>query len=135
MATSSTRTLAARVPDGWWMGHARYRRYVMFAGTGMVLALVNCLLLVGLSALGSGFAGWESYQGFLGSPPGLLLVVLLLGGTVFFSLRWLRVGAKIPSVRLGVIPAPSTGMVLIAHYAGLVTITLVVLAVLSGVVV
>ncbi len=92
-------------------------------------------LVVGLSALGSGFAGWESYQGFLGSPPGLLLVVLLLAGTVFFSLRWLRVGAKIPSVRLGVIPAPSTGMVLIAHYAGLVTITLVVLAVLSGVVV
>ena len=47
----------------------------------------------------------------------------------------LRVGAKIPSVRLGPLPAAGMGLILVMHFAGLVTVSLVLLLILSGVVV
>ena len=46
MTTSTpTPVLPARDPDGWWTGHTRYRNYVLFAATGIVLSLVNAVLL------------------------------------------------------------------------------------------
>ena len=130
-----TRTLPARIPDGWWREHPRYRTYVLFAGTGMVLVLVNVLLLAGIAALTSGVAAWQTYLAVLGSIPGLLGVVLLLVGTLFFALRWLRVGAKIPSVRLGPLPAPGMPLLLVLHFAGFITVSLLLLVILSGVVI
>ena len=135
MASSPTRTLPARVPDGWWREHPRYRTYVLFAATGFVLIGVNLLLLAGISALSTNVAAWQGYLETLGSLPGLVLVGALLIGTLFFALRWLRVGAKIPAVRLGPLPAPSVELILIGHYAGFVSLTLVILLLLSGVVI
>ena len=132
---SPTRTLPARVPDGWWREHPRYRRYVLFAATGMVLVAVNAVLLAGVQALATSVAAWDRYLELLGSIPGLVLIAALLVGTLFFSLRWLRVGAKIPSVRLGPLPAAGMGLILVMHFAGLVTVSLVLLLILSGVVV
>ena len=132
---SPTRVAPARAPDGWWMGHPRYRSYVLFAGTGLVLWIVALVLLGGVSALGQGAEAWESYQGLLGSIPGLLLCVLLLLGTLFFSLRWLRVGVKIPQVRLGPLPAPPEPVLWVAHFAGLAAITALVVLLLSGAIV
>ena len=134
-AASPTRTLAARRPDGWWLQHPRYRLYVLFAATGLVLAAVNAVLLFAIAALANGFDAWLAYLEALGSIPGLLLTLLLLLGTFFFSLRWLRVGAKIPAVRLGPLPAPSMTIVAVGHFAGLVTLTALLLIFLSGVVV
>ena len=135
MAASPTRTLPARVPDGWWREHPRYRRYVLFAATGFVLIGVNLLLLAGVAALSTSVAAWQGYLEVLASLPGLVVVAALLVGTWFFALRWLRVGAKIPAVRLGPLPAPSMGLILIGHYAGFVSLTLLILLLLSGVVI
>lgn len=134
-AESPTPTLPPRLPDGWWTGHTRYRNYVLFALTGLVLAGVNVLLLAGISALATSVAAWESYLAFLGGPLGVLIVLVLLVGTLFFAVRWLRVGKKIPAMELGPLPAPSMTVVLIANFAGFVTVSLVLLALLSGVVV
>ena len=131
----ATRTLPRRLPDGWWLEHPRYRSYVMFAATGIVLSIVNVILLLGVRALGESVAAWEAYLAVLGSLPGLLFVLLLLLATVFFALRWVYVGRKVPAVKLGPIPAPSMTVALIASVAGLVTLWLVVLVLLSGVVV
>jgi fumarate reductase subunit C len=135
MTASSTRTLPARKPDGWWREHPRYRSYVLFAATGFALIGVNLLLLAGVSALSPSVGAWQRYLEVLGSLPGLVLVAVLLVGTWFFALRWLRVGAKIPAVRLGPLPAASMGLILVAHYAGFVTLTLLILVLLSGVVI
>ena len=134
-AESPTPTLAPRPPDGWWMGHARYRRYVMFAATGFVLAAVNVLLLVGIRALATSAAAWQAYLAFLARPVGVAIVVALLAGTLFFAVRWLRVGQKVAALELGPLPAPSMTLLLIANFAGFVTISLVLLVLLSGVVV
>ncbi len=134
-AESPPRTLPARPPDGWWREHPGYRSYVLFAATGIALVIVNALLLWAVAALGTSVAAWEAYLAVVGSIPGLVVVAVLLVATLFFALRWLRVGAKIPAVRLGPLPAPSVSVVLVAHYAGFVTITLALLVLLSGVVV
>ncbi len=133
--SSRTPTLAPRTPDGWWTGHRRYRRYVLFAGTGIVLVAVNVLLLGAVRALGQGAADWIAYLGFLRSAAGLVITLALLVGTVFFALRWLRVGAKIPGVLLGHLQNQTVPLILVAHFAGFVTITLVVIVLLSGIVV
>jgi fumarate reductase subunit C len=133
--SSPTRTLPARTPDGWWAAHPRYRTYVLFAATGIVLVLVNTLLLLGVHALATGVAAWESYLASLASIPGGIVVIALLVGTLFFALRWLRVGSKIPGVLLGNLQSSSIPLIMVGHFTGFVTITLVVILLLSGVVV
>ncbi len=132
---SPTPTLPARMPDGWWLGHARYRRYVLFTMTGFVLAAVNVLLLVGFRALATSFAAWEAYLAFLAGPVGVVIVVALLVGTLFFAFRFLRVGQKVGAVALGPLPAPSMTLLLIVNFAGFVTISGVLIVILSGLVV
>ena len=132
---SSTPTLAPREPDGWWTGHTRYRNYVLFAATGMVLSLVNILILAVVAAATSGADAWEQLLGVFGSPIGLLISAFLMVATLFFAIRYLRVGAKIPAVRLGPIPAPNMTLILIGNFAGFVTVTLAVIVALSGIIV
>ena len=130
----TTRTAPARAPDGWWSGHPRYRNYVFFAASGVPLALACVVLLLGVRALGQGHAAWQAYLAQLGSLPGQLGCWLLLLGTIFFSVRWLRVGVKIPLVRIGPLPAPPAPVIWVAHFAGLLTLTALVLLVLGGVI-
>lgn len=131
-STSPTRTLAARPPDGFPMSQPRYRSYVLFGATGFVLAIVNLVLLCGLRALASGIPAWQNYLASLGSGVGLVLTAFLLLGTCFFAIRWLRVGAKIPAVRIGSLPAPSVPLVMVGHFAGFVAVTLGLVIALSG---
>ncbi len=128
----STRMAPARPPDGWWMGHRRYRSYVLFAATGGVLAVGCIVLLFGIHALGQGPEAWKQYLVALGSPAGTALASLLLVGTLFFSLRWLRVGIKIPQVAIGPLPAPPAALIGLMHYAGLAGLTALLLGILSG---
>jgi fumarate reductase subunit C len=132
--SSPTRTAAARVPDGWWTGHAGYRNYVLFAASGAVLAVVCVVLLYGIRAIGQGSAAWEAYLGALASVPGASVSAFLLLGTVLFAVRWLRIGAKIPVVRLGPLPAPPMPVIVLAHFGGLVTLSAIILVLLSGMV-
>lgn len=129
-----TRMAPPRPPDGWWAGHPRYRSYVLFAATGAVLAVGCIVLLFGIHALGQGRAAWEQYLAALGSPAGTGLASLLLIGTLFFSLRWLRVGVKIPQVALGPLPAPPAAAIGFLHFAGLLGLTTLLLLILSGVI-
>jgi fumarate reductase subunit C len=133
-ASSATRVAPPRPPDGFWLGHRRYRSYVLFGGTGLVLSAVCVLLLFGIHALGQGHAAWQSYLASLGSLPAKVMCWLLLAGTLFFSVRWLRVGVKLSSVKIGLLPAPPVPVVWVAHFASLFAITALVLLILSGVI-
>ena len=128
----ATRTLPARAPDGFWRGNPRYFWYVLFAGTGLVLTAAGLVLLAGLRALGS-FETWRAFLGLLASPPALALNFLLFAGILYFAIRFLWVGVKIPSVQLGPIPAPPPVLILVGHFGGLLTLSLAVLAIFSGV--
>jgi len=133
-SASSTPTLASRVPDGWWMSHKRYRYYMLFAMASGILSLGSLVLLVAVSALSKGSQAWAGFLAMLGSPAGLLLSVVVLVPTCFFAVRWLRVGVKIPQVKLGPMPAPGAGMLYVAHFGLLIGVSLLVILLLSGVV-
>jgi fumarate reductase subunit C len=129
-----TRSAPARPPEGFWLSHARYRAYVLFAGTGLLLWLGALILLRGLWALGQGVAAWNAYVAALASPGGVAAMLVILAATVFFALRWLWIGVKVATVDLGPIPAPPAPLVFVAHYAGLAALTALVLLVAAGVI-
>jgi fumarate reductase subunit C len=133
-AASPTRTLPARWPDGFPLQNRRYFWYFLFAGTGMVLTLAAIVVLCVLRALASGFGAWAGLLETLASPPVLLLNGLLWIGVLYFAVRFLWVGVKIPSVKLGPIPAPPASVILVGHFAGLITLSLVLIVLFSGVV-
>jgi fumarate reductase subunit C len=127
-----TPTLPARAPDGIWLSHPRYRWYILFAATGFILAAICIELLFAFAALGRGYAAWSSFLAVMSSPPMLLLNGLLWISLLFFSLRFLRVGVKIPTVQLGPIPGPPAPVILVAHFGGLIVVSLALLVILSG---
>jgi fumarate reductase subunit C len=114
------------------VSHPRYRWYVLFAATGLAIAAASVVLLAGLAALARGQRAWASYQAVLASPIALLASALLFAALAFFGVRWMRVGAKIPAVRLGVLPAPSVTLVLVLQMTGLVALFLGLVVLLSG---
>ena len=134
MSAGATKTAPAQLPDGWWMGHARYRRYVLFAATGGVLWLAALIVLGGIRALGNGAAAWEAYLASLGSPIGIVVMSLIVISTLFFAFRWLRVGVKIPLVAIGPVPAPPEPVIWVAHFGGLAALTGLLLLILGGVI-
>ena len=129
-----TPTAPARPPDGWWTGHPRYRNYVFFSASGVVLSAACVVLLFGVHALATGHAAWQAYLANLGSVPGQILCWPLLLGTLFFAVRWLRVGVKIPQVPLGPLPAPPAAALWAAHFGGLLALSALLLLILSGVI-
>ena len=129
-----TRTSPARPPDGFWMEHPRYRSYVVFAGTGLILAIDAMIVLRAARALGDGPEAWASYLAAFAAPIGIVASVVLLFVTLFFSFRWLRVGVKVATVRIGPVPAPPAPVMLVLHFAAFGALTGLVLLVLGGII-
>ena len=132
--SAPTRTAPARLPDGWWLAHPRYRSYVLFAGSGIVLMLDSLVLILGLRALAAGVAAWQAYLAAWGSLPGIVAAWGLLFGTLFFSFRWLRVGAKIPPAPFKLLLRLPTAFFLVGQFTPLGLLTIVVLLILAGVI-
>ena len=131
-AAPPTPVLPARLADGWWTGHARYRNYMIFTATGLVIAAADVLLLLAFRALGRGVEAWRGFLGVLGSPPGLLLGAVLFVGVVYFSQRFARVGAKPLSVKVGPLPAIHPTVILVVQVGGVVAVFALLMVLLSG---
>jgi fumarate reductase subunit C len=134
VSTGPTPTAPSRAPDGFWLGHARYRSYVLFAGTGLILALDVLILMRAARALGEGSAAWQAFLAGFAGPVGIVAAWLLFLSTLFFSIRWVRVGAKIPPLPFGLLFGLPSAVFLIGQYATLVLLSAVLLLVLSGVI-
>lgn len=131
--SSPTPTAPARMPDGWWLGHPRYRRYMLFAATGIALALASAILVRGIARIGEGAAAWQSYLDYLGGPI-LVLNVILLVGICFFALRFLRLGLKVFSVPIGPLPAFPPGVWLVLQGVPLALGAVLILLIMWGVI-
>ena len=132
--TSKTRTAPPRPPDGWPFQHGRYRSYVLFALTGVFMAIGCIHLLMGVAALGAGEQAWRDYLASMGSPLMLGLNLIVIGFTVFFAIRWGWVGRKIAAGRVGPIPGPPLPLPVLgaAPVGGFVAVWLVLILILGG---
>jgi fumarate reductase subunit C len=129
-----TRTSPARPPDGLWLHHAGYRSYILFSATGVILALDALIFLRVADVLGQGPEAWASFLAAFRQPLSLVYSFLLLFGTLFFAIRFLRVGVKVFTVRIGTLPAPPGPVVLVGQFAGFVVLTALTLLLLGGVI-
>ncbi len=129
-----TRTAPPRPPDGFPLAHPRYRQYVLFTATGIFLALDALILIRAVEALGEGPAAWNAFLGTFRSTLGIVVGAVLTVITLFFAMRWLRVGSRVPTVRIAFLPAPPEPLVLLAHFGGFAVVTALALLVLGGVI-
>lgn len=131
--TPLTRTAPARPPDGFWVWHPRYRSYVLFAGTGLLLAIAAALVVRAVRVLGEGAAAWQAYlEGLAG--PAAALNALVFVGVVWFALRFLRVGIKALSVPIGPLPALPQPLLWAVQVGGLVVMNLLIALIMFGVI-
>jgi fumarate reductase subunit C len=121
------------LPDGWFLGHPRYRSYVLFAATGIALAIAAAILLRGIAVLGEGARAWQGFLESLGGPILVLNVVLFIG-ICFFALRFLRLGLKVFSVPIGPLPAFPPAVWLVLQGAPLVLGAALILLIMWGVI-
>ncbi len=132
-APAPTRTAPARPPDGFFLEHPRYRLYVLFEATGLVIALDALILLHATSSLGEGPEAWASFQQVFQGPIGIAYAFILFTATLFFAIRFLLLGVTVFTVRIGGLPAPPAALVLFGQFAGLIGGSALVLLILSGV--
>ena len=129
-----TRPAPARPPDGFFLEHPRYRLYVLFSATGLVVALDALILLRAANALGEGPEAWASFQQVFQSGIGIAYAFILFTATLFFAIRFLLLGVSVFTVRIGALPAPPAALVLVGQFAGLIAGSALVLLILSGVI-
>ncbi len=129
-----TRTAPARPPDGFFLEHPRYRLYMLFTATGLVVALDALILLRAAKSLGEGPEAWASFQQVFQSGIGISYAFILFMATLFFAIRFLFLGVPVFTVRIGALPAPPARLVLVGQFAGFIGGSALVLLILSGVI-
>ena len=133
-ATPKTPMAPPLPPQGFPLGHARYRTYILFACTSIFMFIGAAVLLLGVRALANGPDAWARYLAALGQPAALVLSLIVLAFSVYFVIRWSWIGRKIGVGRVGPIPRnplpmPVIGIAPIAVFA---VVWVIVLMVLGG---
>ncbi len=75
---------------GWWRRDPAFRRYLLREATSVAIGGYALMLLAGLGCLAAGPAPWQSWQGLVMSPIGLLLQALVFAAAVIHSVSWFR---------------------------------------------
>ena len=121
------------LPDGFFLGDADYRSYVLFAATAIILTLDALIVLRATQVLLSGRSLlWVQFLETFRPPLGIVISTIVLFCTLFFSARWLRNDPKVPTLRHAVAPASTGGLALILQFGVLALVSVGVLLVLGG---
>ena len=133
-ATPRTPMAPPLPPQGFPLGYARYRNYVLFACTSIFMFIGAAVLLLGVRALANGPEAWARYLDGLGQPVALVLSAVVLAFSLYFVIRWSWIGRKIGVGRVGPVPRnplpmPVIGIAPIVLFA---LVWVVVLMVLGG---
>lgn len=128
-----TRTAPPMKP-GNWPSSSRYRTYLAFDFTGLVYLLVGFAVLRAALALGRGPEAWSALLASFAHPAYLAFHVLTLLSVIFVGVRFFRLFPKAQPARIGPAkppPAPLLHATLYVVWAGA---TLLLVAVLGGIV-
>lgn len=120
------RTWAPRLPRGWWLQRAAYRRYMLRELTCVPIGAYAALLIIGLYRLGQGPEAWDAFRAAIGSPPGLVLQLVALAFAIYHSLTWFALAPRTMPLHLGTRPVPAA-WIAGAHYLAWAVITFAVL--------
>ena len=111
----------------WYLGNARYRRYMLREVTCLLVGVYCLLLIWALAALASGSA--DRWDAFLASQQNTAMIVFhavaLVYYLVYMTFDWFKLAPKAMPVQLGEKKLPASAIV-IGHYAAWVVVTLIV---------
>jgi len=109
----------------WYLGNARYRRYMLREVTCLLVAVYCALLIWALAALASGSA--DRWDAFLASQQNTAMIVFhtvaLVYYLVYMTFDWFKLAPKAMPVQLGENKLPGSAIV-IGHYAAWIVVTL-----------
>ena len=128
---SPTRTAPPQMPDQYPMA-GRYRAYTLFDATGFLYMLMGFLALRVVWALGDGPAAWAQLQSELQHPLYVAFHLLALLSVLFVGVRFFRLFPKAQPPRIGPAKPPPQPVILAGLYLAWASITVLMVAILSG---
>ncbi|MGC1951173.1 MAG: fumarate reductase subunit C [Gammaproteobacteria bacterium] len=115
----------------WYFRQGRYMRYMGREVTCIFVGAYALFLLVAIKRLSEGRAAYEAFLEGLSSPAGILFQVVTLIFVLYHATSWFNLTPKAMPIQRGEQFLPG-GVIVGAHYAGWVVVSLVVL-ILAGV--
>ncbi len=128
-----TRTAAPQTP-GSWPSHPRMRLYTLFGATGIVYLLVGFVALRVVWNLGEGPEAWAAVLEQLENPIYIAFHALALGSVVFVAVRFFRLFPKAQPAFIGPVVPPPRPILHAMLYAAWIGITVILSAILAGVI-
>ena len=111
----------------WYLGNARYRRYMLREVTCLLVGFYCFLMIWALAALAGGSA--ERWEAFLASQQSTAMLVVHAAALVYYlvymTFDWFKLAPKAMPVQLGEKKLPDRAIV-IGHYAAWAIVTLLI---------
>ncbi|MCB9948711.1 MAG: fumarate reductase subunit C [Rhodospirillaceae bacterium] len=111
----------------WWLKKKFYTEYMLREATCIAVAIYSALLILGLIRLSEGPAEYTAYLLAMRSPLGIILQLIILAFALYHTITWFKLAPKgMPPIRIGD-EKVEPKMIVAAHYAGWVGVSLVIL--------
>ena len=111
----------------WFLGQARYVRYMAREVSCVFIGAYAVVLIVGIARLSQGQIAYEAYLRALANPWSILFHVVALGFALYHTTSWFRLAPRAMPIQHGETFVPDHWIVAL-HYAAWLAITLGVLA-------
>ena len=128
-----TRTSPPQIPSSWWSA-PRIRNYLLFDLTGVVYLVIGLLVLDLVWQLGAGPDAWQRRLTQLQHPLYIAFHVVCLVSVVFVAVRFFALFPKAQPRNLGAMKPPPEHLVQGALYGVWIVVTLLLCAILAGVI-
>ena len=115
----------------WFLGHARYKSYMLHEVSSLFVGLYMALLIYGLFKLGSGADAWADFIEFVKSPIVLILSLIAFAFFIVHTISWFQAVPQAMRIQQGEHFVPGN-IIVGVHYAVLGAFSLFVL-ILAGV--
>jgi fumarate reductase subunit C len=133
-ARTRTHVAAPMMAGTWWTKSPRYRAYVAYAFSGVVIWLQTLIFIRGLWALGTGEPAWNAFMDDLRHPLYVAFHLFSLAVLVWYGARtYFKLFVKTQPPRIGPMPRPPLWVFPPALATAWVVVTLAIVLVLGGV--
>ena len=126
--------VAPPMNPGSWPTSKRMKTYARFGMTGWVYLLASLVGIEVVWALGDGPERYAQIQSLLKNPLMIALHVLFLISVVFVTVRFFSLFPKAQPARIGPLKPPPQALIHAGLYAAWIGITVVLSAILAGVI-
>ena len=115
----------------WFLGHARYKSYMLHEVSSLFVGLYMALLIFGLFRLGSGPDAWAGFLAFVKNPLVVILSLIAFALFIVHTVSWFQAVPHAMRIQQGEHFVPGK-LIVGGHYAVLGLFSLFVL-ILAGV--